>query len=145
MQTDKQKRQAEHVNRWRAKNPERAREVARRTYEKNKEKIRERQKLYREANPRRIRSSHLKTVHGITLETYEMMLAAQGGVCAICLGPPDGRWGSYHVDHDHRTGVVRGLLCNSCNLGLGKFKDSITRLSSAQRYLVRTGGGSDGT
>jgi hypothetical protein len=57
----------------------------------------------------------------------------QSGVCAICgdgLATP-------HIDHDHVTGRVRGILCPSCNIGLGRFKDDVSRLKSGIAYLER--------
>jgi hypothetical protein len=55
-------------------------------------------------------------VDGFTAEDYDRLLAAQGGGCAICKAPPKTR--RLHVDHDHKTGAVRGLLCHRCNRGL---------------------------
>lgn len=73
--------------------------------------------------------------YGITVDQFDVMLAAQGGVCRICRsGDPRGV-GSFHVDHDHDTGVIRGLLCSDCNLGLGLFKDDATLLLGAANYL----------
>lgn len=60
------------------------------------------------------------------------MLEAQGGCCAICKAPKGNK---LCVDHDHRTGKVRGLLCSNCNAGLGMFKDSEDLLQSAKGYL----------
>lgn len=65
------------------------------------------------------------------------MLVRQGGVCAICGGPPDGRWKRFHVDHCHKTGRVRGLLCRKCNNGLGNFGDSVETMRKAIAYLRR--------
>lgn len=63
------------------------------------------------------------------------MFASQGGVCAICR-QPEGREGrSLSVDHDHDSGVVRGLLCDSCNVGLGRFRDDPELVRSALEYL----------
>jgi hypothetical protein len=59
------------------------------------------------------------------------MIEAQGGLCAICAGPLD----RPHVDHDHETGKVRGILCFNCNAGLGKFKDSVEIADAATEYL----------
>ena len=59
--------------------------------------------------------------YGLTQEQYELVLASQGGVCAICKGPPVVH-NVYHIDHDHKTGLIRGLLCQSCNTGIGKLK-----------------------
>lgn len=69
--------------------------------------------------------------YGITPEQYEKMYAAQNGKCAIrsCPNPIS------HIDHDHRTDEVRGLLCKTCNWGLGHFKDSPTLLREAAEYL----------
>jgi len=79
---------------------------------------------------------------GCTPEQYQALLDKQNGRCAIC-GAPDGHRSCrgkkcrLAIDHDHRTGAIRGLLCNSCNRGLGRFKDSIAILESALRYLKR--------
>ena len=56
---------------------------------------------------------------GVTDDEYEGMLAEQGGVCAICGSPPKSR--RLHVDHDHRTGAVRGLLCFRCYRALAGY------------------------
>ena len=67
---------------------------------------------------------------------YDTMLAAQNGLCAICQRPPtSGRGKKLHVDHDHGTGCIRGLLCHDCNTGLGKFLDSPSLLQDAISYL----------
>ena len=71
--------------------------------------------------------------YGITVEQYEAMLEQQGGVCAVC-GRSDLE---FHIDHDHSTGVVRGVLCGLCNKGLGQFKDSPDLLEAAAAYLRR--------
>lgn len=75
--------------------------------------------------------------HGVTPEWYDTILAAQDGGCAICGGPPGGRWSRFAVDHDHETGAPRGLLCNDHNLGLGMFKDHIEDLRFAIAYLEK--------
>ena len=71
------------------------------------------------------------TKYGITAEEHTALLERQSGVCAICQ-QPDKRLG---VDHAHETGVVRGLLCNNCNNGLGRFFNDPERLAQAIRYL----------
>lgn len=84
----------------------------------------------------------LQASYGLSLEDYEAMLDAQEGVCAICKSDnPAGEGNfpkkalSFSVDHCHSTGKVRGLLCNTCNRGLGFFKDDMALLVSAQEYL----------
>lgn len=74
----------------------------------------------------------LKVRYGITTAEYWDLVAEQNGVCAIC-GNPNGK--KLHVDHDHKTNKVRGLLCGNCNKGIGLFKDDITLLDKAIKYL----------
>jgi len=75
---------------------------------------------------------------GLTQEQYDAMVQKQQGLCAICGGPPRGRWKNHlMVDHDHSTQEVRGLLCTWCNLGLGKFQDNPELLEKAAQYLRR--------
>lgn len=96
-------------------------EATNRRYQANKEQF----QLYRRL-----------VKYGITKEQLE----ALGDLCMICGvkdGKAGGRWGRLHIDHDHQTGLVRGLLCESCNYGLGKFSDSPDRLISAAMYILR--------
>jgi hypothetical protein len=84
------------------------------------------------------RRSWLGRKYGITPEEYDERLAEQGGVCAICRRPPeDPRGYKMHVDHCHQSGDVRGILCGSCNRGLGNFGDDADRLLAAVEYLRR--------
>lgn len=73
----------------------------------------------------------------MTLEQYDELFYEQGGGCAICGSEESGRsttdW--LHVDHDHVTGEIRGLLCNRCNVGLGSFTDDLELLLNAVEYL----------
>lgn len=75
-------------------------------------------------------------LYGITPDTYEAMLTAQDNRCAICLSPQwPGKGNRPHVDHDHSTGKVRGLLCGKCNAALGHMDDDPTRLRAAAAYV----------
>lgn len=74
----------------------------------------------------------LKSKYGLTEDAYKALYESQKGVCKIC-GNEDFR--KLVVDHDHITGRIRGLLCTSCNVGLGMFKDSIKNLLNAIEYL----------
>lgn len=74
----------------------------------------------------------LQLRYGITEGEFDMLVRRQGGACAICRKRPAG-----HVDHCHRTQKVRGVLCFSCNRGLGKFRDSSRLMNRAIRYLNR--------
>jgi len=76
--------------------------------------------------------------YGITLQEADQLLKEQGGVCAICGDElRDSRGYSPHIDHDHVTGKIRGILCFNCNSGLGQFKDDPRLLQAALRYLTR--------
>lgn len=83
----------------------------------------------------RQRDEQLMKRYGIDHAEFLRMEEAQGGVCKICHKPPS--YGYLHVDHDHNTGEVRGLLCRSCNLGLGMFKDCALKLYHAMQYLTK--------
>ena len=74
------------------------------------------------------RHYHLMRRYGIGADEFDELVRQQGSVCAIC-GRPDPE----HVDHDHDTGEVRGILCFNC--GLGQFRDSIDALLAAAEYL----------
>jgi hypothetical protein len=76
------------------------------------------------------RHYHLKRRYGIGAAEFDRLVRDQRGVCSIC-----GRSNPEHVDHDHTTGRVRGILCFNCNGGLGQFGDDTERLVRAQLYL----------
>jgi hypothetical protein len=106
---------------------------------KNSARINEQMRALRASDRERFRRYDRKRrliKLGATLEEYEALLEAQGGVCAICQGPPNGKDPDiYHIDHDHETGVLRGLLCHSCNTSLGHFRDDVATLRRAIEYL----------
>ncbi len=103
--------------------------------------VRKTSRLYVRSERQR-RQSRLKHAHQISLSEYETLLSHQGGCCAIC-GSSDshGKSGHFVVDHDHRTGVIRALLCNKCNPALGLMDDDPERLEAAARYLRRFASG----
>lgn len=101
-----------------------------------------RHRAYRKANPQRVkeveRRSQLKRKYGITPAEYDATLESQQSTCAICgSSASGGRSSTFPVDHCHRTGKVRGILCTKCNRGLGLFNDDILRLRRAADYLER--------
>lgn len=111
----------DRVKKWRAENPERARATQ------------------RAANTRRkpaARDHHLKKNFGISQADYERMLEEQGGGCALC-GRPPREGAALHVDHDHVTGAVRGLLCFRCNGGIGQLGENEELLAAAAAYVSR--------
>lgn len=111
------------VKQWQAENPERHRQNQKRRRERPEVKARERE-------------TYLLRKFGLTLADYDELLQLQGNACAICRRPaPED--GSLHVDHDHETGQVRGLLCFSCNQALGSLQDDIPTVRNALLYLTR--------
>jgi hypothetical protein len=88
------------------------------------------------------RNGNIKRRYGITSDVVHALYKAQKGKCKICKNPGDvfelgfvNKSKQLCIDHSRRTGKVRGLLCNGCNLGLGKFKDNKESLKRAIKYL----------
>lgn len=134
-----------------ASNPEKYRSMSEAHYRKNSERYKISARNWKLANPKKTiefrRKAHLKHEYGITPEEYALLLASQGGVCAIC-GNTETRtrknrnsneFRELAVDHDHSTGLVRGILCSLCNTGLAHFKDNIRVLKNAISYLEKHG------
>jgi hypothetical protein len=119
---------------WYKANREREIERVREWQDAHREQYLRMQAEYRASNARNYRSEHLKRKFGLTLDEYEELLRWQGGGCAICGRMADKV--SLHVDHDHETGKIRGLLCFRCNGGLGQFKEKPERLVRAADYLT---------
>jgi len=128
-------------------------EARRRRYEEDGEILRERVRSYRERYPDRIaayrqsperkehvrqygRRRNLELTYGISLDEYNQMFQDQDSRCAVCRSDDPGRY--WTVDHDHLTGVVRGILCWHCNVGLGHFRDDISALVAAADYLIHS-------
>lgn len=103
-------------------------------YQNNKEQWVLRRKKQVEKNPKIEKRDQVKKLYGISLEEYEQRFEAQKGLCGICqkemkLGKQS------HLDHNHKTGKIRGFLCTQCNSGLGFFKDDFLILEDALEYL----------
>ena len=79
--------------------------------------------------------------YGLTPAEYDRLVKRQRNRCAVCktakVGGPPTRSGYWHVDHDHVTNQVRGLLCARCNLGIGHFEDDPELLAAATRYVTK--------
>lgn len=84
---------------------------------------------------KRLRDRNLEKRYSITASVYDDLLEAQGGKCAACKRPPGRR--RLSVDHNHATGEVRGLLCDSCNRALGFLKDSPEIIRRLAEYSTR--------
>ena len=111
----------ERVQRWREANADRY-AAYRREYAARPERKRAMRDLY------------YRRTFGISADDFDALLAQQGGGCAICRKRPE-RDASLHLDHCHATGAIRGILCLSCNQGLGLFGDDVALLDAASRYL----------
>lgn len=100
-------------------------------------------RAYRAANPDVYRDQHMRKKFGKNLEWFLETQEAQGGGCAICARPETathqktGLPRELAVDHCHSSGLVRGLLCSDCNIGLGKFRDDPALLRAAIAYLEK--------
>jgi len=93
-------------------------------------------------NPDHIRAINLRSNEkrrhekfGLPQGWYDLQYKKQNGCCAICLGQQEGKPKKFAIDHNHSTGQVRGLLCNSCNTSIGKLKEDITIMQRAINYL----------
>lgn len=99
------------------------------------------QKKWRKNNPEKAKGHIVKSKYGITGDEYKEMLERSDSLCYAC-GLPEtfvknGTIRSLSIDHDHETGKVRGLLCNSCNRAIGFAKDNADRLQACAEYLRR--------
>lgn len=99
---------------------------------------------WRKANREKCRGYDLKNYHnrqrfiraGVTKEWYELQLSKQNGKCAICeVTPTENNW--LCVDHNHTTGMIRGLLCIRCNTAIGLLDESIHNIEQAANYLIK--------
>jgi hypothetical protein len=120
-------------------NKEKWNEQRRKKYWENPEKFREaNRKLYNSVLKEKRYENHLKWDFGITIEEYDKILAEQDGRCAICGSTDPGKGKTrFSVDHDHKTGKVRGLLCDPCNNGIARFNDNTDILKSAIYYITK--------
>jgi hypothetical protein len=99
-------------------------------------RVREQERI-RNQNPHRLAWNHAHQLqkYGLTVDAYDAMVLAQKGLCAICARPPgDSR---LHVDHCHKTGQVRGLLCGRCNTAIGLLGDDPKILAMAISYIQK--------
>ena len=137
----------ENIKKYREENRQKIATQAKRYREKNIETIKQKatlssKKRYsRNKNKILLKTKEctLKRKYGISLDQYSGMCAAQNDLCAVCERPEatwiNGKIKSLAVDHDHRTGKIRGLLCYSCNTTLGKVNEDVQILKNMINYL----------
>jgi len=145
MSFDKREKNRLKAAEYRKNNPDKVREINRRSKAKLREnpkkieKIREYQMSYRNKNRNILSDKERERRFGITRQEYAEMFLKQNGTCAICSQPETatrlGKVKALSVDHNHKTGVVRGLLCSDCNTGIGKLKEDRNIFLSAIQYL----------
>ena len=100
------------------------------------------QRAWRERNPNKVKNMELRKRFGITLEQYRQMSEKQNHKCAICDNhetavDSKGSERFMAVDHCHKTGKIRALLCSSCNKALGSFRDDPNLLWKAAEYITK--------
>ena len=101
-------------------------------YNNNKEKINaNRKERYKTVG----KEIHLFKQYGITVDDYNAIFTEQNGKCGICETHQSELKQALSVDHNHKTGEVRGLLCHNCNIGIGYLKDDVNILQNAIQYL----------
>jgi hypothetical protein len=139
-------RQNQYLRTRRASDPEyaeRKRRLCRESHQRHKAKYYERVRKWRQANPEKPRLEKLQRIWGISGSDYLARFNSQRGLCAICKRPEseiDSRSGRPRwlaVDHEHKSGIVRGLLCGRCNKAVGLLNDDPLRLRAAADYLEK--------
>jgi hypothetical protein len=130
--------QRAYREKWKARDPEGYAAYIKRGNRANYVKTRDRRLAQGRSYYARRREKWLLRNYGVTEQWYIETLANQGGKCAICAAAePGGPHKVFSVDHDHKTGAVRGLLCKDCNHMLGMAKDNPSTLESAIKYLQK--------
>jgi hypothetical protein len=113
-----------------------------RYYDKHREKTILGVIKWRKENPEKCtvnsRKSHLKLKYGMTVEEFDSLFQKQNGKCAICLRSHIPGKRPWHIDHDHKTGKIRGILCKHCNVMLGMSQENTEVLNSAISYVRTT-------
>jgi carbamoylphosphate synthase small subunit len=147
---ENKEKSAEYQKQWRLNNPEKAKEHSKRSREKRKAKIKKYQKAWilknkdkhtakskewYQKNKDKVRNRLLMKSFGISLDEYNRLFKEQEGKCAICGREETARTKILAVDHCHKTGKLRKLLCRACNVGIGNLQDSIELLEKAIMYL----------
>ena len=133
-------RKAKYMEQYYLDNKEKFTKHNKQYYKDNREGIRKQHKQYYEDNPERMKDMYLQRNYGISYKDWQKIWDSQGGKCAIC-GKNFTKSSNYglrsteaHVDHNHKTKMVRGLLCVRCNSGIGHF-DNLELTTKMIEYL----------
>ncbi len=127
---EKRAKHREYSKRWYAKN----RDQLRQKYQAAPEKKRAQAKRWAEENPDKVRARGLRRKYGLSVQDWELLFESQGRRCACCRTAGSGKQ-NWHVDHNHKTGAVRGILCSHCNSMIGFAKDDPAVLVAGAHYL----------
>jgi hypothetical protein len=124
------------AERYRLNHPDEVREQQKVYRGRNRLAVNGRRRKWSKKNAESVRASQLRARYGIEPEDYDSLLTKQNGVCAVCeKSQSNTRYKYLCVDHDHTTGVVRGLLCHNCNRALGLLKDNPRAVEKLLTYL----------
>jgi len=137
---------------WREDNPEKYKQNTKRSYIRNKDKKKIQTDLWRKKNPDKVKQYEMNRIRdpikqkiwdlkkhfGISLEEYNDMLTKQNNCCKICYRNQSEFQKALCVDHNHKTGKIRGLLCFPCNQAIGLLKDNMHTCFAAGEYLRRS-------
>jgi hypothetical protein len=126
----------EAQKRWYEKNKTLSNARSKRWREANREKEKERQAQRRKDKPSEGRNRYLRWAYGMTLEEYDDAVAVRAGKCDACSRVAEPK---LYVDHDHRTGQVRGFLCHQCNAALGLLDEDPSRMEALIKYMTTNG------
>ena len=128
------------VHRRYIEHKEQHKEYMHRYYEIHKQEIKENGVKYRRDNKEKIKKfkkiGWYKSKYGLNKEEYENLLKRQDNKCAIC-GKEFNESNVPHVDHDHKTGKIRGFLCNNCNTGIGMLCEDPKLFDKAKEYILK--------
>lgn len=129
------------AKRYRIRHPERKAAQNRSWALAHPQEIKDKHAKWRSKNPDKVLNNYLKTRFKISLEKYNEILSIQEGVCAICNGhekqlSPKGFPKRLSVDHCHKTGKIRGLLCDRCNTSLGRLEENVELIQSLANYIL---------
>ncbi len=106
-------------------------------YINNRERLLEKCREWNRKNKEKKHFQSIKRQYGVSMGRYKKIFNAQKGKCALCGKSQVACTRRLHIDHNHKTGEIRGLLCHGCNTGLGSFNDDISLLKKAISYLQR--------
>ncbi len=136
------------MKRWRAENRDRIRNYQKQWREANAEHVAVYQKAYhaewkaRDDVQQALRETRIAKTYQLSPDEFNDLWDSQHGECAIChvkMHPRGRKLDSVCVDHNHKTGAVRGLLCRGCNHAIGNFRDDPDIVFSAFEYLTERG------